>query len=236
MVKRKGNKIAVGYIRVSTEDQAREGISLENQKKKIELYAELNGLVLEDIIADEGISAKNLNRPGVQRIIEMAKKKQVDCIIIYKLDRMFRNTIDALKTSQMLDKKGIALHSINEKLDTKSAIGRFFFSLMASLAEMERNIISERTTDALRCKKAKGERVGEIPYGYDTVDGNLVPNDEEQTVISLIHEMRNERMSYKAIAQRLSEKQITTKKGLKAWNYQTVRNIVKRHEIYITAR
>ena len=230
MVKKKTQMTAVGYVRVSTEDQAREGISLENQRKKIELYAELNGLVLNEIVADEGISAKNLKRPGVQRVLEMAKKKEVDSIVIYKLDRMFRNTVDALKTSQMLDRKGIALHSINEKLDTKSAIGRFFFSLMASLAEMERSIVSERTTDALRCKKAKGERVGEVPYGFNAVEENLVPNEEEQAVIEMMIEMKRMRLSNKAIAERLTEKQIPTKKGLKSWNYQTVRNILKRQD------
>lgn len=143
---------------------------------------------------------------------------------------MFRNTVDALRTSQMLDKKGIALHSINEKLDTKSAVGRFFFSLMASLASMERDLISERTVDALKHKKAKGERIGEIPLGFDSVSGKLVVNDREQKIIELIIEYRNQGMGYHAIADRLTSEGILTKKGLVKWNYQTVRNILKRQD------
>jgi len=221
-------KRAIGYVRVSTEDQAKEGVSLDNQRRKIELYAEMNDLDLIAIESDEGISAKNLNRPGVKRVLDMIHKKKVDCIIIYKLDRMFRNTVDALNTSQILDRQGIALHSINERLDTKSAVGKFFFSLMASLAEMERNIISERTADALAGKKANGERVGEIPLGYDLVDGRLVDNENEQAVIHHINELRAEGLSYRTIADRLTMDGIATKKGLNRWNYQTVRNIIKR--------
>jgi site-specific DNA recombinase len=224
-------KKAIGYVRVSTEDQAKEGVSLDNQRRKIELYSEMNDLQLVEIISDEGISGKNLNRPGVRRVLEIAQKKETDCIIIYKLDRMFRNTVDALNTSQMLDRQGIALHSINERLDTKSAIGKFFFSLMASLAEMERNIISERTVDALACKKAKGERVGEIPLGYDNVSGQLVENVKEQAIINCILDLRVDGLSYRAIADRLTAESIETKKGLDRWNYQTVRNIIKKSAV-----
>lgn len=225
---------AIGYIRVSTEDQAREGVSLDNQRRKIELYAEMNDIELIGIIADEGVSAKNLNRPGVKKVLAMANKREVDAIIIYKLDRAFRNTIDALQTAQMLDKKGVALHSITEKLDTHSAIGKFFFSLMASLAEMERNVIGERTADALKCKKNKGEKTGgHVPFGFDVrKEGDLkvlTPNEDEKNVIATIVELRNKGLSYRAIAEKLESMDIPMKKGNTRWNSTQIMRIFKTH-------
>ena len=105
-------KKAVGYIRVSTEGQAEKGISLEAQRAKIEAYAALKDFTLVEIVEDAGISAKNLKRPGMQRLLDMIHRKEIDAVIILKLDRMFRNTVDALQTTQDFDKKGVALHSI----------------------------------------------------------------------------------------------------------------------------
>ncbi|MFC1539218.1 recombinase family protein [Candidatus Latescibacterota bacterium] len=95
---------AIEYIRVSTDEQAGHGVSLDNQKAKIRAYAEVKEVELIEIVEDAGISAKNLNRPGVQRVLDIAKSKKVDAVIVYKLDRMFRNTIDALETTKLFDR------------------------------------------------------------------------------------------------------------------------------------
>jgi site-specific DNA recombinase len=148
---------AIGYIRVSTDEQAKEGVSLENQEEKIRDYCKLKDFEILEIIQDAGISAKNLKRPGAQKVLEMARNKMIDAVIVYKLDRMFRSTVDALETTSQFDKWGVSFHSIQEALDTKSAMGKFFFTLTAALAEMEREIIGERTKDVLQRKKANGE-------------------------------------------------------------------------------
>ncbi len=218
----------IGYVRVSTQEQA-EGISLDNQKAKIQAYCNLNDLTLVDVVTDEGISAKNMNRPGLIRVLEMARRKEIDGIVIYKLDRMFRNTVDALTTAKDFDKRGIALHSINEKLDTQSAMGRFFFTLMAGLAEMERNLISERTTDALANKRADGYRTGEIPLGFDLIENDkLIVNEDEMNIVRYIHEMKSQGISNRNIADLLTAEGIKTKKGNAKWCYQTIRNIANR--------
>lgn len=219
---------AIGYIRVSTEEQAREGISLANQRNKIELYCRMNDFELLGVEADEGISAKNLNRPGVKIILDMAKRKEIDAIVIYSLSRMFRSTIDSLNTATMLDKKGIALHSISEKLDTQSAIGKFFFTLTASLAEMERNIISERTSDAMQSMKATGKSTGVTPYGFRlAADGiHIEPDEKEQEVIGLILKLRGRCITYRGIAEELNEKGFRNRIGNK-WGLQNVYSIVK---------
>lgn len=222
-------KRVIGYVRVSTEEQAREGISLDNQRAKISAYCQLNDFELIEIVSDEGISAKNLNRPGVQKVLEMARRKEIDGIVIYKLDRMFRNTMDALKTAESLDKTGVALHSITERLDTKSALGKFFFSLTASLAEMERNLIAERTADALDRRKSQGFKLGgDVPIGYNVDhDGKLVPDEKEMEAVNYINHLKSGGLSYRAIADLLTTEGVTVR-GKEKWNYQTVRNILKR--------
>src|SRR5664280_2088883 len=164
---------AVGYIRVSTEEQAREGISLDNQKAKIEVYCELNDLNLVKIIEDAGKSGKDLNRDGIQSLLGMIKARAVDAVVVYKLDRLSRRVKDTLTLMDLIEKKSVAFHSITERIDTKSAMGKFFLNIMASMNQWERDTISERTKDALQMKIGKNERAGQIPYGwYLADDGN----------------------------------------------------------------
>jgi len=96
---------AIGYIRVSTDEQAKEGISLEDQEQKIRDYCKLKDFEILEIIQDAGISAKNLRRPGAQKVIEFAQEKMIDAVVVYKLDRMFRSTVDAIQL--YLEKKKI---------------------------------------------------------------------------------------------------------------------------------
>jgi DNA invertase Pin-like site-specific DNA recombinase len=206
----------------------KEGVSLENQKAKIKSYCELKDLTLVSIVSDAGISAKNLNRPGAKKVLNMAKKKEIQGIVVYKLDRMFRSTIDALKTTKLFNKWGIAFHSINESLDTQSAMGNFFFTLTAALAEMERAIIGERTSQALQHKKANGEKTGGYPlYGYD-VDpkGKLIHNQHEQKGLSLIHSLHGQGHSLRSICDKLKRQKYKTKSGLTKWHPQVVKKIL----------
>jgi site-specific DNA recombinase len=205
---------AVGYIRVSTEEQAKGGVSLDMQRAKITAYAELEEVELIEIIADEGISGCSIrNRPGVQRVLQMVREKQVQTVIIYKLDRLARNTVEALEIAKLMDAKGVGLHSITEKLDTKSAIGRFFFTLMASLAEMERCLISERIVSAMDRKRELGQVCGHPPYGMKAIDGRLVPDQEEQSIIGRILELRAQRISIYEIADILKREGRVNRRG-----------------------
>ena len=221
---------AVGYIRVSTEDQAKEGVSLDNQRQKIKSYCQLKDLTLEKIIKDSGISAKNLNRPGVQKVITMARKKEIDAVVVFKLDRIFRSTVDAIETTKMFDKMGISFHSIFETLDTKSAMGRLFFTLTAALAEMERRIIGERTKEALAYKRSRNEKTGgDIPYGFNLTENRLlVENEDEQGVIRLIHRLKQQGLSLRKISKKLEQEGFKTKRGNGHWHPQTVSAILKR--------
>lgn len=216
---------AIGYIRVSTEDQAKEGISLDAQKKKIELYCELKGFELTEIIADEGVSAKDLKRPGVKSLLGKVANKEIEAIVVYKLDRIFRSTMDALETSQNFKKKGVALHSIQENLDTDSAIGRFFFTLLSALGQMERELIGERTKMALNHLKENGRVYATIPYGKKREGDILVDAPEELENIFQIDELFKEVGNYSKIAKIMNIRGRKPRSG-GYWYPQQIKNIV----------
>ncbi len=221
-------KKAIGYIRVSSEEQAREGISLENQKFKIAAYCDINDLQLVDIIEDAGKSGKDLNREGVQALMGLVKDRRIDAVVVYKLDRLSRRVKDTLSLMDLIEKKNIAFHSITERIDTKSAMGKFFLNIMASMNQWERDTISERTRDALHLKIVKNERAGQVPYGWRVAeDGKaLIENEREQEAISLIRDLNSKGYSNRAICREL-EKEGFEPAGNK-WHPQTISNVLKR--------
>jgi site-specific DNA recombinase len=191
---------AVGYIRVSTEDQAREGVSLGNQEAKIKAYASLNDLDLVEVIRDGGASGKSLDRAGMVKLLDMVDKGSIEAVIVYKLDRLSRKTIDTLNLIEKIEGQGIAFHSISEKVDTKSATGKFFLTIISAIAQMERDLIAERTKDALSHKKDKGEWCGRIPFGFKIEDKNLVEDPEQIKVIQKAKRLRRSGKSMRDIA------------------------------------
>ena len=194
---------AVGYIRVSTEDQAREGISLDAQKAKIEAYAAINDLELLGIIRDGGASGKSLDREGIVRLLDLVESGKVEAVIVYKLDRLSRRTLDSLSLIENLESKGIAFHSISEKVDTKSATGKFFLTIISAVAQMERDMIAERTKDALAHKKKKGEWSGRIPFGFRIKDNRLVEDPDQIKVIQKAKRLRRSGKSLREISRAL---------------------------------
>lgn len=221
------------YARVSTEEQAREGVSIENQVEKMKSYCAIYGHEVVETVVDLGLSAKSVNREGMQKIIEMTGKRRpgIEGIVVYKLDRAFRCCEEALRYSALWDKRGIALISVQEQLDTKSASGRLFFTLLAAMAEWERMTIGERTASALNFKKNRGEKTGGyVPYGFDMEikDGvkMLVPNDSEQKTLKRIQRMSNAGQSLREIAGALNEQGISTKSGKSRWHPEVIRGIL----------
>jgi DNA invertase Pin-like site-specific DNA recombinase len=146
------------------------------------------------------------------------QRKQVQAVVAYKLDRLFRNCGDCLMTTAEWDKKGVALHLVDmggQTLDTSSAMGRFFLTVMAGAAELERGLVVERTVFAMAHKKELGQRVGEIPYGLrlSTDDVTLLPDDGEQAVIAAVREARRRGLSQRAIAAELARQGFVSRTG-----------------------
>jgi site-specific DNA recombinase len=220
---------AVGYVRVSTEEQAREGVSLDTQEAKIRAYATAKDLELVAVIRDEGLSAKTLERPGLQDVIAACQAHAVGAVIVTKLDRLSRRTRDLLYLIEdVFDSQDVALHSLSEAVDTKSASGRFFLRIMGALAEMERELIGERTAAALAHKRDVGERLGTTPLGYRTPGPGqgMEPVPEEQATIRRILMLRRRGHSYRAIAAQLSKEGHRTKRGAR-WHHSTIANVVR---------
>lgn len=160
----------VAYVRVSTEEQAASGLSIEGQKRRIQKYCECYAHNLVAVYSDEGVSAKNLQRPAVGLALAMLQQEHIDGLIICKLDRLVRSARDAAAILDLVDKYKKALVSVDEHLDTKTAQGRFFYSITAAYAQMERELCSERTKQALAVKKANGSLLGRPPIPKATLE------------------------------------------------------------------
>lgn len=165
---------AIGYIRVSTQEQANEGVSLDTQKAKIEAYCNLNDLDLVTVICDAGKSAKNTNRDGLQQCLSMLASGEASALVVYKLDRLSRKVLDTLNLISQIETAGASLHSIYDKLDTSTAIGKFFVNMSASLAQLESDQISERVKLNMSYAKSQGQHLGAAPFGFVMTDKALV--------------------------------------------------------------
>ncbi len=126
---------AVGYIRVSTEEQAREGVSLDNQRKRIEAFCVAKEWTLGRIYADEGVSGSSLKRDGVQELISDCKKGVFDVVVIYKLDRLTRSVKDLGTLIETFDKSDVAFSSVSDNFDTTTANGKLVLNILGSVAQ-----------------------------------------------------------------------------------------------------
>lgn len=202
----------IGYIRVSKEEKSSPGISLNAQTQKIKDYCRAKDLNLIDVICDAGLSAKDLKRPGCQKVLEMVKKNEVNNIVVWRLDRMFRSIKDAVNTMDDVFKtSGIGFHSVTETIDTSSPMGEFIFGLFAGLAQLERQVTSERMKAIYQYKKSRGEHWGKIPMDKDIVNKKQVPNGLKKR----IQRMRNRGESLRVIGRKLGISKSTVDNILK---------------------
>ena len=225
---------AVLYIRVSTEEQAAEGVSLAAQEAALRAYCTMRGLTVVELVTDGGISAgKPLStRPGGARVLTMAAKKQVHAVVAWKLDRLFRDAGDCLEVTREWDRSGVALHLVDlggQAIDTASAMGRFFLTVLAGAAEMERNLVRERTSAALQHKAARGEFTGGlVRYGYGLADNgvDLVPVPAEQKVIDEVRKLRAAGLSLRMIAGELARRGFKSRAG-RGFGAKQIRQMVR---------
>lgn len=212
------------YIRVSSNEQKLEGLSIDAQRKYLEDYALSRDMWVYKIYTDAGVSAKIpiKNRPEGRKMFEDMKESKFSAIIVVKLDRAFRNTVDAILTSDELRKENIDLISLKEQFDTTTPTGRLFFKIMSSLAEWEREITSDRVNDIHEYNFSRGVVVGKAPIGYvfDKKKKSLVPDSKKSKVVQEIFMMASEGKTYKEICEKFKI------------NPQTYYNIL-RNRIYI---
>ena len=196
---------AVAYLRVSTAEQAREGVSLAAQRAKVEAYAALYDVGLVAVLEDAGASAATLERPGLKKALAMLKSGAADALLVAKLDRLTRSVRDLgeLVDRHFAGKRPRALLSVAEQVDTRSAAGRMVLNIIASIGQWEREAIGERTADAMRHMRERGEYTGgEAPLGFCRTpgSGDLIACAGETAVIAEIRRLRAAGMSVRAIA------------------------------------
>jgi DNA invertase Pin-like site-specific DNA recombinase len=217
---------AVGYARISKQNER--GVSLEAQVAKIRAMAEVQGAELVDVIVEDGESAKSLERPGMQRLLQMADNSVVSAVIIAKLDRITRSVKDLAELLERFSRRGVALVSVAESLDTATASGRLVMNLLVSVSQWERETIGERTRQALDFKKSNNERVGNIAYGYQlSADAKHVEqNFSEQAILSRMSDLRRAGLTLRQIAERLNENGYQTRRGSK-WRHVYIASVLK---------
>ncbi len=207
----------LGYIRVSTEEQAERGVSLDAQQAKLTAYAALYDLELVEVIVDAGVSAKSFDRPGLQRALSLLRKGKAHALLVAKLDRLTRSMRDlGTLVEEELVKGKWALLSVAEQLDTRTASGRLVLNILGSVASWEREVICERTREAMAHKRSSGERTShDAPYGFQIAeDGKtLVASEAEQALLEAIRKARQLGVSQRAVVAELARQGFTTRVG-----------------------
>lgn len=214
------------YTRVSTEDQAKEGFSLDAQLDKLRSYCKARDWVIGGEYIDDGYSGRNVKRPAYSRMMEEMDKW--DALLVIKMDRIHRNSKNFMLMMEHLKKEEKEFVSMTESLDTSTAMGRFVMDIIQRIAQLESEQIGERVYVGMEQKaRTNGGVLGfNIPYGYDYVDGKLLVNEDEAKQVKNIFQMYLNGLSMKKIADILNSKSIPTKQN-KIWGSQTVSMILK---------
>jgi len=241
-------RIAIGYTRVSTADQAENGVSLAAQRERIEHWCITNGYTLAAMYAEDKSGGRADNRPRLKKALAAVKRTR-GVLIVYSLSRFARSTLDCINLVQQIEHDGGQFISLTEAIDTSTATGRLFFTIVAAFGAFEREIIAERTRGAMQHKRGKGELLGgRVPYGWALAPGTpepvlnertghrrrpaaakLIEVPAEQQVLKLIRAMRTDYgYTLVQIRDELARRQVPTQAGKATWAVETLRGIIKR--------
>jgi DNA invertase Pin-like site-specific DNA recombinase len=205
----------LGYVRVSTEEQSRSGAGLEAQRRAIIAECERRGWHLVEVIEDAGFSAKDLKRPGVQEALRVLKAREASALVVAKLDRLSRSMIDFTRVMAKAQKENWALVALDCAVDTTTPAGEAMANVLATFAQFERRLISQRTREALAVKRAAGVRLGRPPTLPRAVERRIV---RERAAGRTLTE----------IADRLNRDGVSTAQGGVKWYAATVRHVLRR--------
>jgi DNA invertase Pin-like site-specific DNA recombinase len=222
---------AYGYCRVSTASQQLEGVSLNNQDSRIRAWCVANSHELVSLEVETSSGAKAANRPVLQRTMD-AVCAEGGILVVYSLSRFSRSVIDTLNLTTQLEKSNAHLASLSESIDTSSAVGRMVFRMLSTLSQFEREMLVERTTNALGHMRRQGVRIsGRVPLGYKLADDGvgLVPDANGQAALAKIIELHRAGHRVAAIARQMKDDGYLTSCG-GVWRSATVAAILKRQQ------
>lgn len=197
------------YIRVSTQEQALEGYSIDAQTDRLTNYCKAKDWTVHKIYTDGGFSGSNINRPAMQQLITDIQNRRLDCVLVYKLDRLSRSQKDTLfLIEDLFLKNNVEFVSMNENFDTSTPFGRATIGMLSVFAQLEREQIKERSLMG-RTERAKNgfwHGGGYKPFGYDYIEGELIVNDFEAMQIKEIYHMYLRNISIYQITTTLNQK------------------------------
>jgi DNA invertase Pin-like site-specific DNA recombinase len=194
----------IGYVRVSTEEQGQSGAGIKAQKSAILDEAQRRGWDQVTIIEDVGLSGRDLNRPGIRAALETLERGEASALVVAKLDRLSRSTLDFAGIMEMAQEQGWALVALDVSVDTTTPAGEAMANVMATFAQFERRLIGQRTREALAEKRKQGVRLGRPPAVKPALAKRI--RGERETGSTL-----------REIADRLNAEGVPTPRGGKEW-------------------
>ncbi len=203
MVKKIENQKVAIYARVSTEEQAKEGLSIDAQIDKCTSYCTARTWEVYAVYKDPGFSAGSMDRPALKELLKNAKEKRFNVILVYKIDRFSRKLKDLILTLEELKEENINFTSVTEQIDTTSAMGEAFFQIIGVFAQLERGMVKERVKMAFDRKISQGEALYRPPYGYTYQNRKLVMDSITGPKVSEIFELWIQGVDHKTIAERV---------------------------------
>jgi DNA invertase Pin-like site-specific DNA recombinase len=203
----------LGYVRVSTSEQAESGLGLQAQESAIRAYCRRQGLTLLDVIHDDGASAKDLARPGLRIALDRLAAGEASGLVAAKLDRLSRSVVDFANLMAWCDQAGVALVALDMGIDTSTPSGRLVANVMAAVAEWERETIGQRTRDAATIRRAQGAKMGRPGV-----------RDSRPDLAERISTERAAGATWQAIADRLNRENLPTIRGGAMWRVSSVQS------------
>ena len=205
-------KVAGIYIRVSTEDQAREGFSLGEQEEKLKQLCAYKEYEVFKVYCDAGISAKDMeHRPKFQEMLNDMKKGKINYIVAYKLDRVTRSVKDLEELITLLEENHCYLVCDRDDVNTSTANGRFFVRMLTVLSQLEIEIVSERTKFGLNGAIKSGHLPGIVPFGYKKENKKTVIDESTKPIVERVFNLYLEGNSYQTIANIFNKEKVLNK-------------------------
>ena len=215
------------YVRVSSDKQAEEGYSIDEQIERLTAYCKAMGWRITKVYTDGGYSGANTNRPALQDLILASQSHSIDAVVVYKLDRLSRSQRDTLTIIEGLLDNDVDFVSMTENFDTSTPFGKATIGILSVFAQLEREQINERCSlgRAGRAKEGKYRGGGYVPIGYDYENGSLIINETEAAQIREIHRLYQQGESFRSIAMIFKERGYTHKYG--TWEVYRIARLIK---------
>jgi site-specific DNA recombinase len=215
------------YIRVSTEDQAESGLGMDSQRTRCKAMAQVKGWPEPTFYVDDGISGTKpvSKRPGLKQLVEDIMDDKIQAVIVLSLDRLGRTARIIINLVEDLRIHNVALVSCKESFDTSTPQGQLMLGIFAVLAQFERDLISQRTTDALTERgKRDGDKGGRLPYGYKRTEKGIIVIKEEAKMVRRIFKLHKQKQSLRDIAKAVSTD--------KQWQHSSIAEILRNEDAY----